>query len=60
MVVESIWKQCEAGMLAHPSINPLRAVLYAIYLTYLPHVLRIPLVFLAQGYYDNLHAYVPR
>lgn len=43
--------------MAHPAItiNPLRALYYAVVLTYLPHVLRIPLVFRAQSYYDNLH-----
>jgi hypothetical protein len=45
--MESVWKQCEA-QLAHPLVNPLRAVLYMIYITYLPHFLRIPLVFKAQ------------
>lgn len=44
--MESAWKQCEA--LAHPQFNPLRAVLFMIYITYLPHVLRIPMVFKAQ------------
>lgn len=45
--MESVWKQCEAH-LAHPGINPLRAILYMIYITYVPHILRIPLVFKAQ------------
>lgn len=40
--------------MAHPAINPLRAVYYAIMLTYLPHFLRIPLVFKASGGYNNL------
>lgn len=52
--MESVWKQCDA--LAHPQLNPLRAVLYMVYITYLPHVLRIPMVFKAQGYYNNTHA----
>lgn len=52
--MESLWKQCEARM-AHPLVNPLRAIQLMVIITYLPHVLRIPLVYKAQGFYSNLH-----
>jgi len=48
-----MWKECEARVLAAhplvPLINPLRAIYYMVIITYLPHFLRIPLVFTAQG-----------
>ena len=46
-------KQCDA--LAPPLVTPLRAILWMLGVVYLPHVLRIPLVFTAQGFYNNVN-----
>ncbi len=44
--------QCD--VLAPALVTPLRAILWALALTFLPHVLRVPLVLRLKGRYNNM------
>jgi|EP00624_Nannochloropsis_granulata_P005327 uncharacterized MAPEG superfamily protein len=50
----ALWSYCDAAM--PPLVTPLRAILWCLALTFLPHLLRVPMVLRLKGRYNNLMA----